>query len=154
MSSHATKKVKLNSGRIYRKQTGRIYHDLIPLEDDFEVVEARTISCSGPNGLAVETEQASYAASWNFGSSWAPEDNLDFALDPDGEWYDEALEADIADTMVDTLTSKGKKRIKRNQISVRLHDFPLTYLLTTVQYFLSGQATCLLENARTRYLSR
>lgn len=90
------------------------------MENDFEVIQARTASCSGPNNFLVETDHTSFATSWDYGSSWAPEDNLDFSLDPNGQWYDEALEADIANTTVDT-AAPTKRKIKRTQISVRLH---------------------------------
>ena len=117
MSGRPTKKRKTGTGRIYRTQTGHVYHDRIPIENDFEVVQARTASCSGPNNLLVETERFSFAPSWNIGASWAPEDNLEFSLDPDDGWYDEVLEAEVADTMKETIVP-GKKKKKRSQISV------------------------------------
>lgn len=117
MSNRPAKRLKLGTGRVYRNQTGRVYRDRIPIENDFEVVQARTASHSGPNNFAIETERTSIPSSWNFGTRWAPEDNLEFSLDPDGGWYDEALEADVADTAVETEASGGKKK-KRSQISV------------------------------------
>ena len=105
----------------YQKQrlpkTGRVYRDWIHLEEDFEVLRVRTASRSGPNNIAVETGRTSIPLPWTVGSSWAPEDNLEFSLDPDDEWYNEALEADIVNTEDKDVVIHEKKK-KWSQASV------------------------------------
>ncbi len=106
--------------RSYQKQklpkTGRVYRDRIPLEEDFEVMRFRTASRSGPNNITIETGRTSLSSPWTIGSSWAPEDSLEFSLDPDDGWYNEALEADIVDTKIRTWLST---RRRKGQASVR-----------------------------------
>ncbi|KJA13849.1 hypothetical protein HYPSUDRAFT_209191 [Hypholoma sublateritium FD-334 SS-4] len=106
----------------YKRQkllnTGRVYRDRIPLEEDFEVIRVRTASRSGPNKTTIETGRISIPSPWTVGCSWAPEDDPEFSLDPDDEWYNEALEADIVDTE-DTDVVIPKKKKKRSQLSWR-----------------------------------
>lgn len=108
------------SERSSRRRNARIggtYRDRIPLEEDFEVVQARTASRTTFSRTAVDLGSFSVPSPWTVGSSWAPEENDDFSLDPDGEWYDEALEADVGDVMESIVFFKAKK--KRSQASVR-----------------------------------
>lgn len=101
-----------------RLQTGCVYRDRIPLESDFEIVQARTASRLGPNKLLVETNKTSFPSSWLVGSSWGPEDNLEYSLDPDNEWYDEVLEADVVEALnLGDAVLPGNKK-KRSHISV------------------------------------
>ncbi|KJA13561.1 hypothetical protein HYPSUDRAFT_151472 [Hypholoma sublateritium FD-334 SS-4] len=100
-----------------RLRTGGVYRDRIPLENDFEVVKARTASRSGPNNLLVETDRTSFAPSWLVGTSWAPEDNLEFSLDPDHEWYDEVLEADVVEALKLDDTAPFANKKKRSHVS-------------------------------------
>jgi hypothetical protein len=43
--------------------------------------------------------------------TWEPEDNLEYALDPDGDWYDEAVEADVMEE-TGPITKQKKQRSK------------------------------------------
>lgn len=95
---------------------GGFYRDRIPLEEDFETITARTASLSGPNNLPMTTDRSSVSTSWTIGDSWAPEDSYEFSLDPDHEWYDEAVEADLCDVM-EGLTIPTRRK-KRSQVSV------------------------------------
>lgn len=97
------------------KNTGGSYHDRIPLEDDFEVLKARTVT-SGPNNIPIEAVQLIPSSTWTFGSSWAPDDDLEYSLDPDDGWYDEVLEADVGDVMEEAMAPRKKK--KRSEASV------------------------------------
>ncbi len=99
------------------KSFGGSYHDRIPLENDFEVIKARTAS-SGPNRMPIETATTILPSTWTFGSSWAPEDDPEYALDPDGEWYDEVLEADVGDVLEEAEVEEPKKKKKRSEVSV------------------------------------
>lgn len=101
-----------------RAHFGGTYHDRIPIEDDYETVQAQTASRTAFNHTAaVDLGNFSVPSPWTVGSSWAPEERDDFCLDPNNEWYDEAVEADIGDVMEEIVTPKAKK--KRSQASVR-----------------------------------
>lgn len=96
---------------------GGTYHDRIPLEEDYETVQAETASRTAFNHTAaVDLGSFPVPSPWTMGSSWAPEERDDFSLDPNDEWYDEAVEADIGDVMEHIAIPKGKK--KRSQASV------------------------------------
>lgn len=98
-----------------RFQYGGSYHDRIPLEEDYEVVQARTASLTSRQ-TAVDSERDTLPSTWTIGASWAPEENFEYSLDADGGWYDEALYANIEDIMGDIYIFKPKKR--RSQASV------------------------------------
>ena len=55
---------------------------------------------------------------WSSASNWLPVDNPEYALDPDREWYNEALGADVMDTAVPvehpSFNPQKKKRIWSN----------------------------------------
>lgn len=98
-----------------RFRYGGSYHDRIPIEEDFEVVHARTASLTSRN-TAVDTERDTLPSAWTVGSTWAPEESFEYSLDPDDGWYDEALYANVEDVMEDVLIPKAKK--KRSHASV------------------------------------
>ena len=105
---------------------GGAYWDRIPLEEDFESIQAHTASRVPFNQAAANQRIFSVPSPWTIGSSWAPEESTEFSLDPTDEWYDEALEADVADVM-DILQDslKKKKKRKRSQASV---SWPANFL--------------------------
>ncbi len=89
---------------------GGSYHDRIPMEEDFEVIRVRTASLTTRN-TTYNSEVASIALPWTVGSSWAPDDSQDFALDPNEEWFDEVVEANVEDVMAQRATApKAKKK--------------------------------------------
>lgn len=106
---------------------GSAYRDRIPLEEDFEVVQARTASRTALNHTAADTGSYSVPSPWTIGHIWAPQESTDFSLDPNNEWYDETLEADIGDVMERVAIPKPKK--KRSQASVRqFNKFQYSFL--------------------------
>ena len=115
MTKRPSKKKKPRSGGIYRDQ--------IPLAEDFEVIQVRTASLTGPNNTATNSNEFSVNLPWTYGSSWAPEESHEFSLDPDNGWFDEALEAEVADVMENILLPP-KKRV-RSQASVHISIYSL-----------------------------
>ena len=111
MSKRPSKRSKIRIG---------IYRDAIPLEDDFEVIEARTASLKGPNNTASISAQYSVNLPWTLGTGWAPEESHEYSLDPDNGWFDEVLEADVGDIMGHV--SLPKKKRHRGQASVRVYS--------------------------------
>lgn len=98
-----------------RFRFGGSYHDRIPLEEDYEVVQARTTSLTSRQ-TAVDSEREILPSTWTLGDSWAPEESFEYSLDPDHGWYDEALYANVEDVIGDIYVFKAKK--KRSQASV------------------------------------
>ena len=99
------------------------YCDSILFQDDFSVVHAREgrLRRVSNNVRTVPTErlpQHDIDHAWNSESNWLPIDDPEYALEPDGEWYDDALEADVMDPpiRVEALssTAQKKKRIRSN----------------------------------------
>ncbi len=109
-----------------RDNFGGTYHDRIPIEDDYETVQAQTASRTAFNHTAaVDLDSFSVPSPWTIGSSWAPEERDDFCLDPDNEWYDETVEAEIGDVMKEMETPKVKKR---SQASVGWYNLTMLIL--------------------------
>lgn len=101
-----------------------ITYERIRLEDDYEVVHARTSSMRA-DGYSIETARvATENPTWNVGKSWAPADDPQLALDTDGSWYEEEMDAEIGDVMggmdaeMDAPKPGPKKKKKRSEASV------------------------------------
>ena len=105
---------------------GGAHRDPIPFADDFSTVHAREarVVRVGKESLSVPTERLVLREAdeaWNSAVSWLPVDDPQYALDPNGEWYDETLEGGVMEGFDDhsaTAAAKGKKRI-RSGVSVR-----------------------------------
>lgn len=108
MSQRLAKRVK--------SQFGGSYRDRIPLDDDFDIVKARTEAISGPTYLPAQAGRSVWSSSWTIGASWAPEESFEFSLDPDHAQYDAVVDADLADVMDELVAPK--KKGKRSQASV------------------------------------
>lgn len=128
---------------------GGVYRDQIPLEEDFEVIQVRTASLTGPNYTATSSDLFSVNLPWTRGTDWAPEESHEFSLDPDDNWFDEALEADVADVMANVLLPKAKK--VRSQASVR-NLFKL--VLISSELCSTDTAKRILEGKRPRSVPR
>jgi hypothetical protein len=120
----------------------RTYHDRVELADDFEIVHARETYLKRNGRVAVETPRSPQKGrtTWTVGESWAPEDSLEFALDPHGDWYDEQLDAPVTETIevrLQPIQSKAKK--KKSKISVSL---PPSLMLTLLISHPSVDRTC------------
>lgn len=146
MSARPLKRLKLAAAPHHNivRSTGGSYHDRIPLDDDFEVVKARTVS-SGPNNIPIETTGSIFPSTWTFGNNWAPDDDLEYSLDPDDGWYDEVLEADVGDVMEEV----PKKKKKRSEASVCVFFVVPCYFLT---YSKARPHVHWLNNSRDLYL--
>lgn len=117
MARRPTKRIRVGSN---------VHMDRIPLEDDFEVVQARTSSLRGPGHLPTDSARWPMKGhtSWTVGDTWAPEDDLELALDPHDGWFDEEMEADIGEVMdMPTVDVNRKQRRKKSHISVTTLSF-------------------------------
>ena len=105
-----------------RSQFGGFTHDRVPLEEDFDTIKARTEGKSSTTYLPVHAGKSLWNSPWTTGSSWEPEENYEFSLDPDHVQYKAVVDAELAD-MLEELPMKKKK--KRSQASVC--TLPLKY---------------------------
>jgi len=91
------------------------YHDPIPFDHDYAMVYAR----EDPRTIqSTPVEKAPLPATdaWEGMLSWAPPDDSTFALDPDGGWYDVAVESHVMDEIRPLATLRTKKG--RSMVSV------------------------------------
>ena len=83
MSARVKKKARLGVGTVYRDQ--------IDMLDDYHAVHMREgrLRKVGPDvRTAPAPREVQFTSdSWCLASSWAPDDDPEYALDPDGEWY-------------------------------------------------------------------
>lgn len=131
-----------------KSQFGGSYHDRIPLEDDYEVVQARTASLTSRNG-PINSQVSSLPLPWTIGSSWAPEESFEFSLDPSDEWFDETLDANVEDVMDHIIIPKAKN--KRSEASVS-SGVIYPNVKSAHKYFQARPQVYWMEKSRNRYL--
>lgn len=103
-----------------RGGTTRSQFERISLQDDYEVLQARTSSL-GSRGQIFETPKSPMKGrtAWTVGESWAPEDDTELSLDADDGWFDEEMDADVGEVMDRPIVEEQpRSRKKRSQASV------------------------------------
>jgi hypothetical protein len=113
-----------------RQRVGGAYHDSVPFTDDFSLIHAREgkLLRVGNDLLTAPAERSPQQDDymWNSASSWLPADDPQFALDPDGEWYDEVVDGGIMEDFFPSnglaSTTQPKKHVK-SKVAVGLHSF-------------------------------
>jgi hypothetical protein len=133
-----------------RVGVGGAHRDPVPFADDYTTVHAREgrLARVGRDSLSVPTArlaQREADETWNSAPSWLPADDPQYALDPDGEWYDEELDGNIMEDLnvhpEDTpATAKGKKWV-RSGVSVR----SCLLFFGVESDFFTVPASCILE---------
>lgn len=83
-----------------RTSRPEVYRDAVPVFQDFDTVLSTEASVSRRGNLIQATRPPARTTEpvlgvWETVVNWEPVDDPEYALDPDGEWYDEALEADV-----------------------------------------------------------
>ncbi len=75
------------------------YFNRIPLEDDIEVIHARSSHLSSRNEpLDSSRSPLKGVTTWSLGNAWAPDDDEELALDDTGDQYNRELMANIFDS--------------------------------------------------------
>ena len=93
-----------------RTKAQTTYRDAIPLSNEYDIVYAREETTSLRSEPAPHVPQTD-TDSWATTISWSPPDDPSFALDPDGGWYDEAVESNVMDDVPSKVSTKtGKTR--------------------------------------------
>ncbi|KAF9472049.1 hypothetical protein BDN70DRAFT_819206, partial [Pholiota conissans] len=98
------------------------YHDRVSLEDDIEVVHSRS-SGLGVRNLAIETPRSPQKGrtTWAVGSTWAPEDDEDLALDENGQLFDQEMQAEVFESAASRVEDLRKKRTRsKASVSARI----------------------------------
>lgn len=92
------------------------FHDQVPILQNFDVVHSTDgrLLRRGQTVLGERTAEPIPGA-WEQFVTWEPPDDPEYALDPDGEWYDEVVEADV---MQDGPEASAKVKPKRSRVSV------------------------------------
>jgi len=94
-----------------RKRCARaVYHDTVPHDGGYGTVFEKSLGSSLLSSLTTRTE----ADTWATATSWAPPDDLLFALDPNAELYDTAVDASVMEEAV----IPGDKSMKKSKVSV------------------------------------
>lgn len=100
------------------------YHDAVPFGDEYNVIHSREIF-QRQVGSTTYTAHAERSAqpdtSWDSTMSWAPLDDPNYALDADGTWYNDTLQADIMDDILPQQAPLPKKKKSRVSVSSRVY---------------------------------
>ena len=108
---------------------GGAYHDPIPFTDDFSLIHAwegkllhiRNELLTAPAERSQHNNQT-----WDSASSWLPADDPQFALDPDGGWYDEVVDSGVMEDnfpLYGPASTTQQKKWVRSKVSVGLRSF-------------------------------
>lgn len=108
-----------------RLGAGGSYRDRAPLGHDIEVVHSREAHLTTQRGFAVETPRSPQRGrtTWSIGDSWAPLDDYEIGLDPNGEWHDEEFARDgigAHPAPSEGPPSQQKAKRARSRVSVRV----------------------------------
>lgn len=99
-----------------KRAYGTSYHDAVPLDDDYNQIQAREgrLRRVGSGFRTAPEQRSSLVANltWDTMSSWTPPDDTEYALDLNGDLFDELLEANVMESTSPLPQPKKKKRSK------------------------------------------
>ncbi|KAL0573000.1 hypothetical protein V5O48_008967 [Marasmius crinis-equi] len=106
--------MKRRRGQNVSLKKGDLYSQRLD-DDDYEVLHSRTTNISS-SGKLTESQRSPMKGrvAWTQKTSWGPQDDQSFALDPDGHLYDATIEQEALDGPVE-IAVKKKKRSKRSR---------------------------------------
>lgn len=125
---------------------GGSYHNFVPLgADDFFDVHCREdrVRKVGFKSFTVPPTRFTRKDNnqWRTAASWAPSDDPEFALDPNGTLYEEAVEAPVMEDRTPQPVTVEKKR-ERSKVSVSL-DTMFTLLNIFLLHVTEATSSCL-----------
>ena len=139
-----------------RARFGGAFHDTVPLPEDYSIVHARDGRLKRV-GNGVRTAPTNHTAhhesnnTWSTTESWTPFDDPEFALDANGDAYDELLSQEVMEEPTKGLPPP--KQRTRSAVSVRY--FYYNYLVYTyISCIILEKATRSLEGFISSKLSR
>ncbi|RDB26172.1 hypothetical protein Hypma_006936 [Hypsizygus marmoreus] len=100
---------------------GGAYHDRVSLTNDIEDIharEGRTVRVNNSRSTR-DTHRSPQRGrtTWTLGDAWEPEDSGELALDPNGDWYDEEVEAPVMGEHRNAEVEPQRKQ--RSKVAVR-----------------------------------
>ena len=123
------------------------YHDRIDLTDDFEVIHTRETRKIEHGRFVRDTPRDPLKGhtTWTAPDvSWVPEDDPEFALDPDGDWYDVELRAPIADSTA-FKDAPTHVRLKKKKTLRSVRSMSANSMVDFINFFWLETAPCVLE---------
>lgn len=113
------KRVEQRARKRLRSSVGGSYHDRVVDDDDYEIVHSRESHLSS-RGLLIETPRSPQRGltAWVVGEDWAPADDPEVGLDPEGDWFDEECEKDVTDPPRPVPKRKKKSRTSVSHTSM------------------------------------
>ncbi|PPQ76859.1 hypothetical protein CVT26_001497 [Gymnopilus dilepis] len=128
----------MSTGRPKKRQRlqNTSYRDAVPLDDDFDHIYTRDgrLRQVGDFKRTAPLPRTTLVvdSTWNAISSWTPQDDTNYALDPNADSYNDQLEADVMDeTPPVEKQPTGKK--KRSEVSVSSQSIPERSLLDALR---------------------
>ena len=132
--------------------TGGAFHDPIPFTDDFSVVHASEgrIARIGNESLSIPGEWVPLHKAdltWESALSWLSIDDMQYALDLDGEWYNEVVRCDIIaeDDSENSSSAAKKKTHVQSKTLVGLVFTTCPYNCWYCSWFSTAPTLCFLE---------
>jgi hypothetical protein len=109
-----------------RARVGEVFHDIVPLPEDYSIVHARDgrLKRVGNSVRTAPTNRTAHHESnntWSTTESWTPFDDPEFALDPNGDSYNEVLNQEVMEEPTKGLPAP--KQRTRSAVSVRYFNF-------------------------------
>ena len=102
------------------------YHDTVPFGDEYTVIHSRKFfqrQVGSTTHSAHAERSAQPDTSWDSTASWAPFDDPNYALDANGMWYNNTLEADIMDNISAQQAPLPQKK-KKSRVPVSSQIYP------------------------------
>jgi len=100
------------------------YHDSIPISDYDTIYEREGALRRVGTSILPSSSTRTATDSWSSTTSWTPPDDLHYALDPDGNLYDMALEAEVMEELVVVeKKKKGKSLVSVRYTFLELFDY-------------------------------
>jgi hypothetical protein len=111
-----------------RARFGGAFRDAVPLPDDYSIVHAREgrFKRIGNGVLPALTERTTHHehdTAWSTATSWTPFDDPDFALDPNGDSYNDVLSREVMEEPEQPDGQSAPKKRIRTVVSVRIVYF-------------------------------
>lgn len=90
------------------------YHDTIPMFDDFSIIHSSEGGLRNVGGSSrptrVERSSNVDVSDWQNSTSWSPPDDENYALDPDGQQFNNVVQAEIMAVEPPPMKKQKKKR--------------------------------------------
>lgn len=106
-----------------RLAAGTSYHDQVSVFDDFHAVhgqEGRLRRVGNDVLTAPASRDVQFTSdSWQSAAGWAPPDDPEYVLDPDGDWYDDVVEGPVVQQEPPSPPRKQRKKKSCMSVSFR-----------------------------------